>query len=154
VNGGNKRFPHTGRESSETGKQALAAALAWASERFGVEAWTKDPFGGYGPAVFVEARLAVLRPQLDALPPAPLPVYTWRSALKGYGQVTMLCAAKTKTAAARATSSYESTRDMGVTGNAADCALARSRPGTVFFHRTSRPEPWRYLTTEQPVEEQ
>jgi len=154
VDDGNKRFPHSGRESSEPGKHALAAAQTWASERFGVEAWTKDPWGGYGSAAFVERRLAELRPQLDALPPAPLPVFTWRSSVRDFGQTTMLCAAKTKASAARAAGGVQDTRDMGVTGNAADCALARSQPGVVFFQRTSRSgEPWRYLTSEQPVEQ-
>lgn len=38
----------------------LEAALAWASERYGVTEWVKTPFGSYAPAAFVKARLAQL----------------------------------------------------------------------------------------------
>lgn len=49
---------YTQRQRTEIAKDgALKAARAWASERFGVKEWAKDPFGSYGPAEFVAARL-------------------------------------------------------------------------------------------------
>lgn len=47
--------------SSSTGsRQAFAEALAWASKLFGVAEWSRDPFGSYGPADYVQRRLAAL----------------------------------------------------------------------------------------------
>lgn len=37
---------------------SLLAAQDWVRGHFGVTRWAKDPFGGYGPADYVEARLA------------------------------------------------------------------------------------------------
>lgn len=41
----------------------LAEAQAWAADRFHVEMWGKDPFGGYGPAGFIEKRIAQILAQ-------------------------------------------------------------------------------------------
>lgn len=38
-------------------KETFAEAAAWASEKFGIKEWTRDPFGSYGPAEFVQRRL-------------------------------------------------------------------------------------------------
>lgn len=52
---GNKTF--LGRFRGE----ALADAQAWASERYGIKAWARDPYGGYGDAEFVAARVKELK---------------------------------------------------------------------------------------------
>jgi hypothetical protein len=38
----------------------LKVAQAWASEKFGVKDWKRDPFDGYGPAEFVTERLRAI----------------------------------------------------------------------------------------------
>lgn len=48
-------------------KESLPDAQAWASKRFGVKAWARDPFGGYGPAEYVEARVAQLMRAAEGL---------------------------------------------------------------------------------------
>jgi len=61
---------------SESKAKALAEAQAWASERFGIDGWAKDPFGSYGSAEFIAARLAYLLyaiSLLDLLVDGPLP---------------------------------------------------------------------------------
>lgn len=42
----------------ESRKQALAEAQAWATEKFGIKEWRRDPFGGYGEAAFIKRRIA------------------------------------------------------------------------------------------------
>jgi hypothetical protein len=37
-------------------KKALADAQAWASEKFGIKEWTRDPFGSWGDAEYVKKR--------------------------------------------------------------------------------------------------
>lgn len=39
---------------------ALREAQKWAQQEFGILEWAKDPFGSYGDAPFVKARLAYL----------------------------------------------------------------------------------------------
>lgn len=39
----------------------VGLAQVWATERYGVKEWARTPFGGYGDAVFVRARLKELR---------------------------------------------------------------------------------------------
>lgn len=51
-----------GLQGAAAGKAVLQAALAWCTERYGVTAWARDPFGGYGPADFITQRLAQLLP--------------------------------------------------------------------------------------------
>lgn len=55
---GRKTFNVYEREAK---KPRLEEALAWASERFGVTEWKRDPFGAYMPAEFVDARLHQLK---------------------------------------------------------------------------------------------
>lgn len=43
--------------------EALAQAQEWASIRYGITEWKRDPFGSYGDATFVSARLAALKDQ-------------------------------------------------------------------------------------------
>lgn len=50
-------YRHGGRRA------ALAEAQAWAGERYGITEWARTPFGGYGDAAFVRARLRDLRKQ-------------------------------------------------------------------------------------------
>lgn len=55
---GHKAFSYAERDGS---KQAFEEAKAWASERYGVREWKRDPFGAYGEAQFVVARIAELK---------------------------------------------------------------------------------------------
>ena len=138
-------FVHTGGGTGPLGKAALAKAQAWASERFGIDSWAKDPFGGYGPADYIAEHLAFLQPLVDALPPAPLPVYRWTGFIGGIGQADFLVAAKTKTAVSR--EHQVSTRELQETGNKTDCELARSTPGVVYAKpmRAVFSDPWQLL---------
>ena len=54
---GSKSFVYSGREDS---KRALLEAQKWASERFGVGEWIRDPYGSYGSKTYVEERLKEL----------------------------------------------------------------------------------------------
>lgn len=56
-------FPHEGPFAFRK-VAALAAAKAWASERFGVKEWARTPYGSYGPADFVAARIDELNAAL------------------------------------------------------------------------------------------
>lgn len=38
----------------------LINAQEWASQQFGITTWAKDPFGGYGDAAFIAARIKEL----------------------------------------------------------------------------------------------
>ena len=38
-------------------EETLTQAKVWASKKFGVKEWAKDPFGGYGPKEFMQRRL-------------------------------------------------------------------------------------------------
>jgi hypothetical protein len=49
-----------GRKTGPDSLLALDEAKAWASERFGVEKWAKDPYGCSAPAAFVAGRTAYL----------------------------------------------------------------------------------------------
>lgn len=60
---GHKTFDVRRKDKAEQ----LQAALAWASERFGVTAWKRDPFGTWMPAEFVDMRLAELRAWMKSL---------------------------------------------------------------------------------------
>jgi hypothetical protein len=53
-------FRSAGGTFAERKRAALEEALAWARERFGIEEWQRDPFGSYGPAEYVDRRLAEL----------------------------------------------------------------------------------------------
>lgn len=55
---GKKTFTVHRREEKA---EQLAAALAWASECYGIVEWAKTPFGAYAPKPFVKARLKQLR---------------------------------------------------------------------------------------------
>jgi hypothetical protein len=54
---GAKSFSYSGVASR---KEALAEAIAWASERFGIKNWAKDPFGSYGDAEYIRNRIKEL----------------------------------------------------------------------------------------------
>ena len=41
-------------------KQALAEAQEWAGKKFGILEWARDPFGSYGEAAYVKARVKEL----------------------------------------------------------------------------------------------
>ena len=41
--------------------RALLEAQAWASEKFGIKEWARDPFGSYGEAEFVKRRIKELK---------------------------------------------------------------------------------------------
>lgn len=60
---GNKVFSafHPGDNGESPRAAALKTAQAWAGARYGISDWKRTPFGGYGDAQFVEARLAELR---------------------------------------------------------------------------------------------
>lgn len=47
---------------------AHSEAVRWASERFGISDWMKDPYGGWGEAAFVKARIRDLNEQLKKVP--------------------------------------------------------------------------------------
>jgi hypothetical protein len=66
-NYGARAFTHGGRESK---KKALADAQAWASDKFGIKEWARDPFGSYGEASFVKARVAELVRKANAVIPS------------------------------------------------------------------------------------
>jgi len=57
---GDKHMSDLAAGGGDYRKKPLAAAMAWASERFDVAEWARDPFGSYGPADFVERRLVDL----------------------------------------------------------------------------------------------
>lgn len=44
---------------------ALAAAQKWASERFGITEWARSPYGSYGEAGHVKARVAELKAEVE-----------------------------------------------------------------------------------------
>lgn len=50
-------FTYLGRDGS---KEVLAKAQKWASERFGIKEWVRDPFGSWGDKEYVERRLKEL----------------------------------------------------------------------------------------------
>jgi len=154
--GDSKSFSHVGQPLGPEGKATLALAQAFAAERFGVTGWARDPFSGYGPAVYVAEHLAFLAPLLAALPPAELPVWLFTSFRRPFGQVRLLVAAKTKAAAARAADEHNFRSDeISETGNADDQALARSEPGAVFLKPMNEREfgrAWRRLDTHELVE--
>jgi len=52
---GSKCFSYYGKDSKP---KALADAISWASERFGIKEWARDPFGSWGEAAFVRKRTA------------------------------------------------------------------------------------------------
>ncbi|KKN09665.1 hypothetical protein LCGC14_1044360 [marine sediment metagenome] len=57
-NYGDRPFTYLGREAVAP---ALAVAKEWAGKRFGITAWARSPFGGWGYADFVKTRMAELR---------------------------------------------------------------------------------------------
>lgn len=50
-----------GKSHAETKRAVLAEAQAWASERYGITEWKRDPFGSYGDAEFVTHRTKELK---------------------------------------------------------------------------------------------
>jgi hypothetical protein len=44
--------------------EALVQAQAWAGKRYGIKEWARDPFGGYGDAAFVKARVKTLKAEV------------------------------------------------------------------------------------------
>jgi hypothetical protein len=67
---GNKTFqvwaPY-GEKHSEVKRAVLAEAQAWASQRYGITEWKRDPFGSYGDAEFVVNRIKELKAQIRSL---------------------------------------------------------------------------------------
>jgi hypothetical protein len=66
---GNKalRSFRTPRPANTTERaHCIALAQEWASERYGITEWARTPFGGYGDAAYVKARLAELKRQAKA----------------------------------------------------------------------------------------
>jgi hypothetical protein len=52
---------YTEHQRNKLGQEtALKDAMAWASEKFAIKAWARDPFGGYGPAEFVTERVRAI----------------------------------------------------------------------------------------------
>jgi hypothetical protein len=51
-------FGLTGEGSIRT--RALLQAQAWASEKFGIKTWMRDPFGSYGEVEYVKKRIKEL----------------------------------------------------------------------------------------------
>lgn len=47
---------------------ALAEAQAWASAKYGVQEWKRDPWGGWGEAAKVDARVAQIKAAIKAQP--------------------------------------------------------------------------------------
>ena len=60
-----------GSGAKERKELAFAAAQAWASKRYGIAEWAKDPYGSFGDATFVAERLAALEAELDSAVPTP-----------------------------------------------------------------------------------
>lgn len=62
---GNKSFtlPNAGMDVTlkERKAEALAEAQKWAGEKYGISEWAKDPYGSYGEAEFVKARVKELK---------------------------------------------------------------------------------------------
>lgn len=58
---GRKTFSAYRREDKAP---ALERAQAWCAERYGITEWARSPFGGYGDAEFVKARLKELKGRL------------------------------------------------------------------------------------------
>lgn len=54
---GSKTFAYRGRDGV---KKAFLDAQLWASEKFGVKEWVRDPFGSYGDKEYIERRLIEL----------------------------------------------------------------------------------------------
>ena len=54
---GSKSFIINGRQDAQ---RALAEAQKWASDKFGVKEWARDPFGSYGEKAYIEKRLKEL----------------------------------------------------------------------------------------------
>lgn len=50
----------------DTREQRLADAKAWASEKYGISEWARDPFGGWQDAVVLERVRALLGERSDA----------------------------------------------------------------------------------------
>jgi hypothetical protein len=68
---GNKTFlvwAKYGEKHSEVKKRVLAEAQEWAEKRYGITEWKRDPFGSYGDAIYVKARLKALKAKIKALP--------------------------------------------------------------------------------------
>lgn len=62
---GNMTFSGYRARPDETRRAAgLRLAQEWAAERYGITEWKRDPFGSYGSAEYVSARLAELKQQL------------------------------------------------------------------------------------------
>ena len=59
INLGEAWYDYGSRTFSAWGnrKKALGEAQAWASEKFGVKVWARDPFGSYGEAEFIKKRI-------------------------------------------------------------------------------------------------
>ncbi len=60
---GNKMFvvASMGATHAKRKTAALAEAQKWAFERYGIQDWKRDPFGSWGSAAFIDARLAELK---------------------------------------------------------------------------------------------
>lgn len=59
----NHRVWVTGGRGSFADRKAAALAVVqqWATERYGITDWKRDPFGSYGSGAFIDARLAELK---------------------------------------------------------------------------------------------
>ena len=49
--------------------EALLEAQEWAGKRYGVTEWARDPYGSYGDARFIKARIAALKAEAKILNP-------------------------------------------------------------------------------------
>lgn len=61
---GNKSFMVMSRDEAKT---ALAEAQKWASDKYGIKEWAKNPFGDWMDAEFIKKRTAELLEQVENL---------------------------------------------------------------------------------------
>ena len=60
---GAKSFSYSDREAK---KEQFEVAKRWASKKFGIKTWLRDPFGSFGEASFVMRRTAELLKKFEA----------------------------------------------------------------------------------------
>jgi hypothetical protein len=60
LNLGQAWYDYGARTFSGRKKEALSEAQAWATDRFGIKVWVRDPFGSYGEAEFIKKRIKEL----------------------------------------------------------------------------------------------
>lgn len=62
-------FGQDGATHARKKELARGEAEEWASERYGINEWKKDPFGSYGEASFIDARIRELKTAVKAQRP-------------------------------------------------------------------------------------